>query len=465
MLFSSLEFLFLFLPAVFAMYFASIRERRLSNIILLFASLLFYAYGEPKFIWLLLASIVMNAAFSKALFQIHNLKKKRAMLWAAVGTNLSCLFVFKYYNFVRAAVGLPAGAPIHLPIGISFFSFQAISLLVDLYRAPEKPPGVFKTGLYLSFFPQLIAGPILKYTDVSKQIDARKETLESFANGLFRFSVGFSKKILLANTFGAIADKVFNWSAIGADYYPVPAALAWLGSIAYSLQIYYDFSGYSDMAIGLGKCFGFSIPENFMHPYRALSIRDFWSRWHISLTNWFRQYVYIPLGGNRNLSMDKTIRNLLVVWLLTGLWHGANWTFIFWGFYYFCFQLLERLTGFPNNIPSTALKRAYTLLTVNFGWVLFRAKDLYQAGVYFRNMFGLNYNGFFSNLAYVLLKENIYFFAVGLLLLFPLNEKLLIMNKNSVVPALTGIGMVLITWLSISYLVNGSYNPFIYFDF
>lgn len=465
MLFSSLEFLFLFLPTVFVLYYASFRVRWLSNLILLFASLLFYAYGEPQFVWLLIASIVMNAAFSTALYKTQNLKRKRAVLWIAVGTNLSALFVFKYFDFVRLAVGIPAEMTTHLPIGISFYTFQAISLLIDMYHAPEKGPGIFKTGLYLSFFPQLIAGPILKYSDVSKQIDARSESFDAFSNGLFRFSIGFAKKILLANTFGAIADKVFNWSAIGSDYYPVPATLAWLGSIAYSLQIYYDFSGYSDMAIGLGKCFGFSIPENFSHPYLALSIQDFWSRWHISLTTWFRQYVYIPLGGNRNKSMDKTIRNLLVVWLLTGLWHGANWTFIFWGIYYFCFQLLERLTGFPNNLSSSVAKRGYTLLTVNFGWVLFRAQDLYQAGVYFRNMFGLNYNGFFSNLAFVLLKENLCFFAVGVICLFPVSKKLLIQNKNGAVPALAGICMVFVTWLSVSYLVNGSYNPFIYFDF
>ncbi len=465
MLFSSLEFLFLFLPTGFMMYFASFRVRWLSNSVLLIASILFYAYGEPQYVWLLIANIVMNSGFSNLLYKVQDLKRKRIILWLAVSVNLFGLFVFKYYNFASSTAGFPQISEIHLPIGISFYTFQAISLLVDMYRTPESPPGLFKTGLYLSFFPQLIAGPILKYSDVSNQIDSRRESFDLFTKGLFRFSIGFSKKILLANNFGAIADKVFNWSSIGTDYYPVPATLAWVGSIAYSLQIYYDFSGYSDMAIGLGKCFGFLIPENFMYPYYALSIRDFWSRWHISLTNWFREYVYIPLGGNRNVSMDRTIRNLLIVWLLTGLWHGANWTFIFWGVYYFCFQLLERLTGFPDNLSSTGLKRAYTLLIVNFGWVLFRSKDLYQAGIFFRNMFGLNYNGFFSNLACMLVKENLFFFVIGLICLFPIRKRFPLANEYIVVRGLTGICMVLITWLSISYLVNGSYNPFIYFDF
>lgn len=465
MLFSSLEFLFLFLPAVLALYYASFRVRRLSNLILLIGSIFFYAYGEPQYIWLLIGSIVINAFFAALLYKMREFKLKHILLWIAIVINLFPLFIFKYYNFVRSAIGVFPVSEIHLPIGISFYTFQAISLLVDLYRAPEKPPGVLKTGLYLSFFPQLIAGPILKYSDVSRQIESRKESFSLLTNGMFRFAIGFSKKILLANTFAAIADKVFNWSSIGADYYPVPATLAWLGSISYSLQIYYDFSGYSDMAIGLGKCFGFLIPENFMFPYSAVSIRDFWSRWHISLTDWFRQYVYIPLGGNRNLSMDKTVRNLLIVWLLTGLWHGANWTFIFWGMYYFCFQLLERLTGFPNNLSSIGLKRAYTLLTVNFGWVLFRTKDLYQAGIYFRNMFCLNYNGFFSSLAYMLIRENFFFFTLGVFFLFPISPKISFANTNAASRAFTAICMVLITWLGISYLINGSYNPFIYFNF
>lgn len=465
MLFSSLEFIFLFLPTTFFLYFIFFRNRNISNIILIFAGLAFYAYGEPRYVWILVGSIVFNTLFAQIISRTTNCLSRKVYLRIAVGVNLAVLFVFKYCNFVLSAFGLPTIGALRLPIGISFYTFQAISYVIDVYHGDVKPADIRKVGLYLAFFPQLIAGPILKYSDVSNRIDNRRESVSEFSEGLFRFAVGFSKKVLLANSFAAVADKVFSWSSIGADYYPVPVTLAWLGSISYSLQIYYDFSGYSDMAIGLAKCFGFQFPENFHYPYSAVSVRDFWSRWHISLTNWFREYVYIPLGGNRNLSMDKTVRNLLIVWFLTGLWHGANWTFIFWGAYYFCFQLLERLTGFPSKRCSSFLGRIYTLLVVNFGWVLFRAKDLYQAGVFYRNMFGLNYNGFTSDLTLLLLKENAPIFMIGIIFAFPIYEKMRIHNRNNAFRGLTYAGIYFAVWLGISYLVNGSYNPFIYFDF
>lgn len=465
MLFSSLEFLFLFLPIVFALYFSLFRIRYLSNLVLLILSLVFYAYGEPKYIWVLIGSILFNTIFAALLCKTPDGSIRRSLFLFALVCNLLPLFIFKYFGFLMQSFGLNSAPALQLPIGISFFTFQAISYITDVFRHKSSFAGVGKTGLYLSFFPQLIAGPILKYEDVSDQIESRKESFAGFCDGIFRFSVGFCKKVLLANSFGAISDKVFNWSAIGADYYPVPAALAWLGSISYSLQIYYDFSGYSDMAIGLGACFGFHFPENFRYPYAATSIRDFWSRWHISLTNWFREYVYIPLGGNRNESMDKTVRNLFIVWLLTGIWHGANWTFLFWGIYYFCFQVFERLTGFPGRQLSKTVKRLYTLLAVNFGWVIFRAQDLFQAGVYFRNMLGLNYNGFESPLAWFLLKENIVYFLFGILLLFPLDRMRTMFPKPSIARSAVGVGLFFAMWLSISFLVSGSYNPFIYFDF
>lgn len=475
MLFSSVVFLFYFFPAVFLLYYLFSFSRVLQNILLLVASFLFYAWGEPKYVFLMITSILFNSMFGWLVERQQREGIKRVLLCFAVAVNIAVLFVFKYLGFVLSNIGFfVKGTPqvnLPLPIGISFFTFQAISYVVDVYRGTTHAENPFYVGLYIAFFPQLIAGPIIQYNTVADQIRNRKESFDKVAVGLCRFTTGLAKKVLLSNCFAAIADNVFQWSAIGTDKMPVPAMLAWLGSIAYTMQIYFDFSGYSDMAIGLGLCFGFKFGENFNYPYIADSVSDFWKRWHISLTDWFREYVYFPLGGSRVENQDYMVRNMLVVWLLTGIWHGANWTFIFWGLYYFVFQLAERFFEYPKKMGKFT-KHLYTLLIVNAGWVVFRADDLYQAGRFFMNMFGLNSNGFYSDLAVMLLRENWVFFLLGIVFSMPvarnINERL---YKNPqamtsrIYTVIYPVGMLLLLIISASYLVSGTYNPFIYFNF
>ena len=474
MLFSSIEFLLYFLPAVLVLYYALSFSRKAQNVLLLIASLFFYAWGEPRYVLLMIGSILVNAALGGLIGRSGEARRKKTLLVLAIVLNVGTLFLMKYLGFLWELLGLDKyyALSIPLPIGISFFTFQALSYVIDVYRGDVAAANVFRVGLYISFFPQLIAGPILQYGDVAQQICGRKASFDKLAMGICRFTAGLGKKVLLANAFAAVADHVFNWTLIGADYVTVPATLAWLGSIAYSLQIYFDFSAYSDMAIGLGLCFGFKFPENFNYPYIADSVSDFWKRWHISLTNWFRQYVYFPLGGSRVENKDRMVRNLLIVWLLTGIWHGANWTFLFWGLMYFAFQLVERFTGFPNKLPGRFLRHAYTLLVVNAAWVIFRAPDLYQAGRYFLNMLALNRNGFFSDTALMLLKENWLQFLLGIVFCMPvarnLNARMYAQpdgRLNKVLTVLYPLGMLCVLVVCVSYLVSGSYNPFIYFNF
>jgi len=465
MLFSSIVFLFFFLPLTLLLYYALSFSRLAQNGLLLLASLLFYAWGEPVYVLLMLFSIGFNALMGY-------LVAGRRKLWlvVAVGCNLGLLFVFKYLGFVLKILSMP-GLSLALPIGISFYTFQALSYVVDVYRGEVKPESPFYVGLYIAFFPQLIAGPILPFRVVSRQLRERKADWSLFSLGVCRFVTGLGKKVLLAGNFAAIADNVFSWSAIGTERFPVPAALAWVGSIAYSLQIYFDFSGYSDMAVGLGAMFGFRFPENFNYPYSAVSVSDFWHRWHISLTNWFREYVYIPLGGSRRANRDDMVRNLFLVWLLTGIWHGANWTFLLWGLFYFVIQLAERFFGYPEKLPRF-WGHVYTLLIVNFAWVLFRADDLYQAGRYLLNLFGLNRNGFFSDQALMFLGENWAFFLAGILFSTPIlrnaNEYLFRhpdSRWNRLLVPLYPLGLLALLAMCVSYLASGSYNPFIYFNF
>ncbi len=474
MLFSSIPFLFYFFPAVLALYYLCSFSRLLQNTVLLLASLLFYAWGEPvNVVWMLL-SILVNSVMGY-LVRGGSRFKRRLFLTVDVLYNLGFLFFFKYLGFALEILS-PVIGPVPfspaLPIGISFYTFQALSYVVDVYKGVVRPENPFYVGLYVSFFPQLIAGPIIQYKTVADQIRGRKSTFPMFSLGISRFVVGMGKKILLANCFAAVADNVFGWSAIGAERVAVPAMLAWLGSIAYTMQIYFDFSAYSDMAIGLGLCFGFKFGENFNYPYTAASVQDFWKRWHISLTDWFREYVYFPLGGSRVENQDHMVRNLFTVWLLTGIWHGANWTFILWGMYYFLLQLAERFFRYPDKIPFPALRHLYTLFIVNAGWVLFRADNLYQAGRFFLNMLGLNRNGFYSELAILLLRENWVFFLLGLVFCVPAARDVnawLYQNPRSL-PSwifLLGypVGLLLLSWGCVCYLSSGAYNPFIYFNF
>lgn len=475
MLFSSIVFLFYFFPAVLVLYYALSFSCYLQNILLLVASLVFYAWGEPVNVLLMLFSIVFNSLMGYLVQRCHG-RAKKGLLVLTVACNLGILFVFKYLGFVLDTLGITQGTlgsfrPV-LPIGISFFTFQALSYVVDVYRGQVKAENPFYVGLYISFFPQLIAGPIIQYNSVAQQIRTRRTGFDMLSMGLCRFTVGLGKKVLLSNCFAAMADNIFGWSAIGVERCPVPVTLAWLGSLAYSLQIYYDFSAYSDMAIGLGLCFGFRFGENFNYPYSACCISDFWRRWHISLTSWFREYVYIPLGGNRVANQDTMVRNLFIVWLLTGIWHGANWTFLFWGLYYFVLQLAERFFQLPKYAPGKPLCHLYTLLAVNAGWVIFRADNLYQAGRFFLNMLGLNNNGVFSDVAWMLLRENWVFLLLGLVFSMPLarnmNEYLYHHPKSALGHCLTvlyPLGLAALFVVSVCYLMSGTYNPFIYFNF
>lgn len=476
MLFSSIVFIFYFLPAVLLLYHVFAFSRTLQNVLLLAASLFFYAWGEPVYVFLMIGSIMFNSLMGALVGRIKG-KAKPALLWITVAVNIGVLFIFKYLAFVLKSIGafesgMVTEFSLPLPIGISFFTFQALSYVVDVYRGTTKAENPFYVGLYISFFPQLIAGPIIQYNTIADQIRNRKGSFDKLSLGISRFTTGLGKKVLLSNCFAAIADHVFQWSAIGVDRMPVPVMLAWLGSIAYTLQIYYDFSAYSDMAIGLGLCFGFKFGENFNYPYVATSVSDFWKRWHISLTDWFREYVYFPLGGSRVNNQDYMVRNMLVVWLLTGIWHGANWTFMFWGLYYFVFQLAERFFEYPQKMKSRFFKHFYALMVVNAGWVVFRADDLYQAGRFFMNMLGLNRNGFYSDLAVMLFRENWVFFALGIVFSMPvaryMNARLYKLQNswmNWVCTLLYPVGLFAVLAVSVSYLASGTYNPFIYFNF
>ncbi len=476
MLFSSIVFLFYFLPIVFLLYYAVSFSRMLQNIVLLLASLVFYAWGEPVYVLIMIGSIILNSFFGWRVERTTG-RTKKSYLIIAIIANISVLFVFKYLGFVLKNIGLGSNEEswimnLSLPIGISFFTFQALSYVVDVYRGTTKAENPFYMGLYISFFPQLIAGPIIQYNTISAQIRTRKSSFDKVSLGICRFTTGLGKKVLLSNCFAAIADNVFQLSAIGVDKEPVPVMLAWLGSIAYTLQIYFDFSAYSDMAIGLGLCFGFKFGENFNYPYIATSISDFWKRWHISLTDWFREYVYFPLGGSKVSNQDHMVRNMFIVWLLTGIWHGANWTFIFWGLYYFVFQLAERFFEYPDKIKTPFWKHIYALLVINAGWVVFRADDLYQAGRFFLNMMGLNNNGFYSDVAVMLVRENWVFLLLGILFSTPIarnmNELLFREKESSINKVYTmfyPLVMLTILVISVCYLASGTYNPFIYFNF
>ena len=471
MLFSSTTFLFLFLPVMLLGYYVVLRGmRRAQNLFLLAGSLLFYAWGEPWFVLVMVASILVNYALGLWAHKVWREHRwPNFVITAALVLNLGLLFVFKYLVFVLENLELlgfhPVIPVIRLPIGISFFTFQALSYVIDVAKgkAPvQRDP--FYVGLYISFFPQLIAGPIVKDSDIARQIDLRQESWAGFSAGAVRFLLGLGKKVLLSNQLAVVADRAFG---LGGG--SLSAAYAWLGAFCYTLQIYYDFSGYSDMAIGLGTTFGFRFRENFNYPYFASSVTDFWRRWHISLSSWFRDYVYIPLGGSRT---GKTVRNLLIVWLLTGLWHGANWTFVAWGLFYFSLLCLEKFRGLGAGWPVW-LQRAFTLLMVNFGWVLFRADDLGSAWRYLLAMLGAN--GVSSAQAGLFLRENAVVLTLSVLFMVPLiprvKEKLsrcrgrLARILFPVLELLCALALALLLLVCICYLVKGTYNPFIYFNF
>ena len=464
MVFSSLEFLFLFLPLVALLYFLCPGKAR--NGLLLFASLLFYAWGEPVYVLVMLVSIAMNYVFGLLVHKNGGRGKKTALAFG-VALNLLMLGVFKYTNFLmsnlRAVTGLELPMKeIALPIGISFFTFQAMSYVIDVYRGKAAvQKNIFSFGLYIALFPQLIAGPIVRYSTVAEQIVSRRTTPEMAAAGVKRFLTGLAKKVLLANSAGLLWTQLTEGAAL-------PAADAWLAALSFSFQIYFDFSGYSDMAIGLGLIFGFRFEENFNYPYISSSITEFWSRWHMSLGTWFKEYLYIPLGGNRK-GRARQIRNILIVWLLTGLWHGASWNFIFWGVYYGLLLLAEKLLlkKWLEKCPA-AIRHLYTLLVVLFGWVLFANEDLSALGPFLAGMFGANGGasaqlpGLFCGNAALLIVCAAASLPLGGKLSARLREK---HGNGGAFFCAETLWYLLLFVLCVASLVNSSYNPFIYFRF
>ena len=471
MVFSSLVFLCIVLPVVLILHTA-IGSLKVKNVLLLVASLLFYAYGEPVYVFLMLFSALYNYLFALMMGK----KRSKPVLVLAVIVNLGMLAVFKYTGFILDNVNLLLGTAIPvpaitLPIGISFFTFQAMSYVIDVYRdnvAVQRNYG--KLLLYISFFPQLIAGPIVRYVDVAREIDDRTVTFNRIAFGLRRFLVGLGKKVLISNAMAAAADYVFNAGAANINI-----LAAWIGAIAYLMQIYYDFSGYSDMAIGLGKMFGFHFKENFNHPYIADTVQGFWRRWHISLSTWFRDYVYIPLGGNRK-GKFRTVLNRIIVFFLTGLWHGANWTFVVWGLFHGFFLLLEEFLPFIKKLPKV-LRHIYTLLAVTIGFVVFRADSITEAGIFICRMFGgFDFSAAAMSFSLQALTPYFLFMLVMAVLccgpfekivaqVQALEDKQTLTIKEQILQVLTFAGAVLLLLWCLFRLAGGSYNPFIYFRF
>ncbi len=468
MVFSSYIFLFLFLPVVCLVYF--ILPFRLKNYWLLLSSLFFYSWTAPKFTLVLLASMVINYTTGLLLSKAAH---RKTVLTAGIALNLALLLYFKYANFIVANLALikPSLAEnwsaVTLPLGISFFTFQGMSYIIDVYRGDgETLKNPAELGLYISLFPQLVAGPIVRFKSIAAEIHDRSVTMDLAGYGFRRFTYGLSKKILLANTFGMMADAIFGMNAADWNY-----GRNWIGILAYTLQIYYDFSGYSDMAIGLGAIFGFHFDENFRYPYISRSITEFWRRWHISLSSWFRDYVYIPLGGSR-VKARRHIFNIMVVWLLTGFWHGANWTFLCWGIYYGVLLIIEKyLSGKIMERLFRPVRWLITFLLVMVGWVFFRSDSVFLAIEYLKKM--LDFSNTYESNIYMLryLTNYKWFWAAGLIGMFPIIpfiEKKMTAGPVAVkalYAVLDNLWIALLFVISVLFLISGSYNAFIYFQF
>lgn len=484
MVFSSPVFLFLFLPIVLLLVWSAgtLNGR---NTILTVASLFFYAWGETIYVWVMLASILLNHGMGIWLGADMQPERRRLVLALAVLINLGMLAWFKYANFIadnltiliRGFGGdLPDLDPVKLPIGISFFTFQGLSYVIDVYRgdvAPQRRPG--NVALYISFFPQLIAGPIVRYTDIAREMEQRNPGLADVAVGIRRFIIGLGKKLLIADNVALVADRIFDLPGAA-----MPASVAWLGGVAFAIQIYFDFSGYSDMAIGLGRIFGFHFLENFNYPYIATNMRDFWQRWHISLTTWFRDYVYIPLGGSRGGTM-RTYANLLIIFFITGLWHGASWNFVLWGMFHGAFLIIERL-GFQRimqKLPGI-VGNLYVLVVLQFSWIFFHTDDMTEAWNYARSMLGVYpdpspyiYPSIYLDRQFIICA------LVGALCATPLlrdllarvrthasswsgTQRLWAKRSHSVLDVLVHVCILL---LCVMHMATSTYDPFIYFRF
>jgi alginate O-acetyltransferase complex protein AlgI len=471
MVFASPIFLFLFLPLTLAAYFAF--PRALRNGVLLVASLVFYAWGEAPYLALVLGSVAFNFAIGAAIGKAADRATRKRWLALGIAGNLLALAIFKYANFAVANVNTLAPifaitpialAAIPLPLGISFFTFHAISYVVDVYKGnAHAERNLPRFALYILLFPQLIAGPIIRWRDIAGQLPAREQRIADFAYGVRRFVLGLGKKVLIANTLGAVADRIF---ALPTAELTTP--LAWLGLACYTLQIYFDFSGYSDMAIGLMRMFGFRILENFNYPYIARSIREFWRRWHISLSNWFRDYLYIPLGGNQR-GERRAYANLVIVFLLCGLWHGASWPFVLWGAWHGLFLVVER-AGLDRVLRRIGpMQHVYALLAVMGGWVLFRCETLAQAIAYYAALLGNAQGDAARHPVAEFLNPFVAFtLLVGIVFATPLARAIgqwRDRQANAVVLGLDVAWLTMVFVLASSFLAAGTYNPFIYFRF
>ncbi|NMA57352.1 MBOAT family O-acyltransferase [Clostridium cochlearium] len=470
MVFSSLVFIFVFLPITLFIYYLS--PRKLKNLVLLISSLIFYAWGEPIYIFLMIFTTVFSYV-SAILINKYKSKKTSslAIFILSVAVNLSVLCFFKYYGFFIDNINNLFSMNIKfkklpLPVGISFYTFQTLSYIIDVYlkKVPVQK-NIISFSTYVTMFPQLVAGPIVKYGDINKQLENRKESLDKFGEGVSYFIRGLSKKVLLANNIGLLWSNV---KALSPD--KISVFSAWLGILAFTFQIYFDFSGYSDMAIGLGKFFGFDLMENFNYPYISKSVTEFWRRWHISLGSWFREYVYIPLGGNKKGAL-KQYRNLFIVWFLTGFWHGANWNFIIWGLYFGILITLEKIfvLKWLDKLPNF-ISHVYALIIIIVGWAIFEFENTSVLFSFIKTMFGMGSNTFIDNQSIYYLYTNLFLFILAIIFSTPLPKKLfkkLIYNvklkpyAKLIVPTIYLILILLCT----TYLVNETYNPFLYFKF
>ncbi len=463
MVFSSLTFLFFYLPIVIlVMKTVPIKFRNFSLFIF---SLFFYGFKEPIYIFLMLFSTIFDYFNGYMVYKYRKTKYSKWFVVLSIVGNLGILIFFKYFDFIISSLNLiginfikPLG--IVLPVGISFYTFQTMSYPIDVYRnQADVQKNLISFGTYVVMFPQLIAGPIVRYKDIALQLDKREESIDKFSNGVDRFMIGLCKKVLLANNIGIVYDEIRlleNGSVL----------LYWIGIIAFAFQIYFDFSGYSDMAIGLGKMFGFEFLENFNYPYISKSITEFWRRWHISLGTFFKDYVYIPLGGNKNGLISQLI-NIFIVWLLTGIWHGASYNFILWGLYFGIILMLEKvfILKFLNNIP-VIFSRLYFIFTILIGWVIFSIENLSDLVIYLKNMFGLNGNVFVDNIALFYLRNNIFLFIILIIASTPLCKNLYtryVLGRK--VEYLKTVVILFGFLLCVAYLTNSSYNPFLYFRF
>lgn len=466
MVFSSTIFLCVYLPLVLLGYY--ICPKKGKNLFLLIVSLIFYAWGEPKYVFLMIFSILVNYVFG-LLMDKHRENKKRLKLLLAISViiDLGLLSVFKYTDFIITNINSVFGAGfdllnIALPIGISFYTFQAMSYTIDVYRDDVRVQrNLIDFGMYITMFPQLIAGPIVRYSDVQDQLAERNVTTANFSEGIMRFVVGLGKKVLLANQMGAVWTQIY---ALGGD---ISALMAWTGAAAYTFQIYFDFSGYSDMAIGLGRMFGFKFPENFRYPYESVSITDFWRRWHITLSTWFKEYLYIPLGGNRR-GLARQALNLLIVWTLTGFWHGAGWNFVMWGLYYFAILFIEKLFLLKalDKLPRL-FRHAYALLLIVIGWVIFASDDVSVMLPYLGSMFGAN--GALGGMDVYTLLTRAALMVICCVASTELPRRLFVtaagkMNEKAAFTVKSVLTLTLLA-LSVVFLIGDSYNPFLYFRF